>query len=255
MWDAKIELEITSIDSVVETEKFGFPIRRVNVGEQFAEDIDRLRSVCSLRHLDETIFLQFDSTQHWIRRFLTNFPGQIVTSPDTNYWMMDSKRSPLNYKKTPDSVELAIDIAGIEDIATVEEAVRDIFHSYKNHYSSNPRLDKIDATSAYVDWARSSVLAGTGMITFLLKNRDRCIGYALVESKLTSANVLLAGILPEFEGSGAYRNFLICIIEKLQVDTYISTQSSNIRVQRSWATIGFRPVRTISTIHLQARDN
>ena len=106
---------------------------------------------------------------------------------------------------------------------------------------------------AHADWELSK-LNQEGS-TFLLKENSKNIGYALVETQLNSANVLLAGVVPEVEGTGAYLEFLRLLTEQTNLDTYISTQTDNIRVQRSWVAARFKPSRALSSVHLQGRPN
>jgi hypothetical protein len=126
MWGEEHESQISSRESLIETTKFGFPVRRVFVGSRVLYDIENLFKV--------------------------------------------------------------------------------VFSSYRNHYSSNPKLQGTKPVEAYEDWALSK-LDQEGS-TFLLRENAKNIGYALVETQLNSVNVLLAGVVPEAEGTGAYRNFL-----------------------------------------------
>lgn len=253
MWDEEHESQISSRESLIETTKFGFPIRRVFVGSRVLDDITGLREACSLRHQNETVFLKFDSGQHWVRNFLFQYPEQVIPTPDTQYWLFQdsTKRA-----RTPDEKGAkgrSINRSQLSERDDIESLVKTIFSSYRNHYSSNPKLQGIKPVEAYVDWALSK-LNQEGS-TFLLRENAKNIGYALVETQLNSANVLLAGVVPEAEGTGAYREFLRLLTEQTNLDTYISTQTDNVRVQRSWVAAGFKPSRAFSTVHLQERPN
>ena len=253
MWNEEHESQIRSRESRIETAKFGFPIRRVFVGSRVLDDVNGLREACSLRHQNETLFLQFDSGQHWVRNFLFDYLDQVIPTPDTQFWM---KQHSVKRARTPiekGSKERSINIAQLTERDDIESLVKVIFSSYQNHYSSNPKLHGIKPVEAYVDWALSK-LNQEGS-TFLLKENSKNVGYALVETQLNSANILLAGVVPEVEGTGAYQDFLRLLTEQTNLDTYISTQTNNIRVQRSWVAAGFKPSRTFSTVHLQGRPN
>lgn len=253
MWDEEHESQISSRESMIETTKFGFPIRRVFVGSKVLDDITGLIEACTLRHQNETVFLQFDSGQHWVRNFLFQYPEQVIPTPDTQYWMMQHSIKHVRPPIEKGSKERSINRSQLAERDDIESLVKTIFSSYRNHYSSNPKLQGIKPVEAYVDWALSK-LNQEGS-TFLLRENAKNIGYALVETQLNSTNVLLAGVVPQVEGTGAYREFLRLLTEQTHLDTYISTQTDNIRVQRSWVAAGFKPSRALSTVHLQGRPN
>jgi hypothetical protein len=251
MWNEEHESQIRSRESRIETAKFGFPIRRVFVGSKVLDDTNGLIEACSLRHQNETVFLKFDSGQHWVRNYLSQYPEQVIPTPDTQFWM-----KPHSVKRASTPIEKgskgrSISRSQLAERDDIESLVKVIFSSYRNHYSSNPKLHGIKPVEAYVDWALSKLNQNQEGSTFLLKENSKNVGYALVETQLNAANVLLAGVVPEVEGTGAYQDFLRLLTEQTNLDTYISTQTDNIRVQRSWVAAGFKPSRAFSTVHLQ----
>lgn len=250
MFNEEYESKISSTISVSESQAFGRPIRRVYVGLNFSQNEDQLLSHLQINEENEVVFLKFDSSKTWIRRLLTNVDLNLVTSPETIYWKRPAGLEVARGAKyaLTDSQEI-VDGDHI-DSREVERVVREIFASYQNHYSSNPLLDNVSVEDAYVDWALNNKQSQSKSKTKVLLEDQNPIGIALIEEHEHGFDFQLAGIVQKAEGTGTYGAFLNSICNGSDLDAFISTQTSNIRVQRSWIKIGFSPFKSFSTIHL-----
>jgi GNAT superfamily N-acetyltransferase len=72
-----------------------------------------------------------------------------------------------------------------------------------------------------------------------------------------SLEVLLAGTAPNFQGRGVYRSLFAGVVARTAelgcLEVVISTQASNIGVQRAWAALGLRPFAAFTTVHVRSR--
>lgn len=134
-----------------------------------------------------------------------------------------------------------------------------VFKDYKNHYSSNPVLRKIDVARAYQDWTRTA-LGRTGSAVFkALDAKGTPTGICVTDLDDESyAEILLAGIVPEKRGQGAYPKMIRMVAASAQAankdSVVISTQASNLGVVRAWCRLGFLPTITLNTFHVVRRD-
>lgn len=254
MFNEEFESKISSINSTSETKAFGRPVRRVYVGLNAPQDEEGLLRFLELTEHNEIIFLKFESSKFWVRRLLSQVDLDMVTSPETIYW---KRLKGLNNSKG-NSYELkpGQQILDGHDLnpLLIEKLVREVFAGYQNHYSSNIHLDRVSVEDAYVDWALNSLNTESRNRTKILLEDGQPIGYALIQGHESSIDVLLAGVTPKAEGTGAYTEFLGTLCNDSHLDAYISTQTSNIRVQKSWIRSGFQPYKSFSTVHLLTKD-
>jgi len=145
------------------------------------------------------------------------------------------------------------------DIEKLIAAVGDSFEGYTSHYSSNPLLARELVTDGYREWAESSIRSSSGS-AYVLERNDSVVGIATVkeiDSVPEISEIELAGMITEEQGKGLYGHLLHGVVSGAQANhqqqIVISTQSHNIKVQRAWASSGFRPIRSIETSHCVKR--
>lgn len=128
------------------------------------------------------------------------------------------------------------------DRQTVEDITKIVFRDYPNHYYNDVRT-RSQALSIYIDWA-------TSLKDGMIYEKDSPVAYALFGEP---CELVLGGVLPEHRGSGLYRNFVQqCMswgLERGIEEIEISTQISNLSVQRVWASLGMKPHHSYFTYH------
>jgi GNAT superfamily N-acetyltransferase len=140
-----------------------------------------------------------------------------------------------------------------------EEEVRRIaegsFRGYAGHYHADPRLDKSKCDEAYTDWAyRSCISSDVADQVIVAVVNESLAGFATL--RLNGADEgegILFGVAPFAQGRGIYRSFMVrgmewCLANGAK-QMLVSTQLTNIAVQKVWARLGFEPSHAYYTFH------
>ena len=140
-----------------------------------------------------------------------------------------------------------------------EEVVRIVaaesFRGYFGHYHADYRLDPAKCDEVYVDWAvRSCVYREVADEVLVADVEGNIVGFATlkINSKEEGEGVLF-GVAPSSRGQGIYRSFMVCGMEwclsKGAEHMVVSTQITNIAVQKVWVRLGFEPASAYYTFH------
>ena len=175
---------------------------------------------------------------------LTAFDGYVAIHADSLiYW--EWKRGGEHPSHSVDTVVVSYDL----DLLAL--MVRDVFTGYRNHYASNPLLDRAAALDGYVEWARSTA-ADAGFLG--VRDGDAWVGFAVIDWSVDPPDVRLAGVASTHQGRGRYRDVVAAMmsatVERSRSGIEISTQLGNVAPQRTWAAMGWRPCRAFETTHL-----
>jgi ribosomal protein S18 acetylase RimI-like enzyme len=142
-----------------------------------------------------------------------------------------------------------------KDVHGIIEVARCVFANYRSHYHADPRLRNEDCDEVYVSWAERSCASREVADEVLVSERDgRIVGFVTLKvSKAGEGAIQLGGVLPEAQGAGLYREFIINgarWFETRQVQvTKVSSQVTNIAVQKVWARLGLEPRNAYYTFH------
>lgn len=140
------------------------------------------------------------------------------------------------------------------DFQLLLPVIRASFDGYANHYSANPSIDADAAALGYIEWAQRTLADTSNDVVVLLQERE-AVGFATLTHSMAgmAQEILLAGLAPRAQGRGWYRK-LVAAVSQLAHErgldrVIISTQAHNVRVQRAWTTMGFRPFAAFTTAH------
>jgi GNAT superfamily N-acetyltransferase len=145
--------------------------------------------------------------------------------------------------------------AGPEDASAVAELARAVFRGYQGHYHADPRLDPVKCDEVYVSWAeRSCQSREVADAVLLLVEGDAIL--AFVTMRLVSpeeAEIAVGGVSPAAQGRGLYRTFIVrsmqwCTARRAR-RVVVSTQITNVAVQKVWSRLGFEPSHSDLTFH------
>jgi len=140
-----------------------------------------------------------------------------------------------------------------------ESAVRQLagesFSRYIGHYHADSRLDRRQCDETYMDWAHRCCLSKDFADAVLVAAMDgRVIGFLTL--RLNSAEEAEGGLLavaPEAQGRGIGRSLMVGGIQWCKARgtarMVISTQITNIVVQKMWTRLGFEPSKAFYTFH------
>ncbi|HUP32017.1 MAG TPA: GNAT family N-acetyltransferase [Gaiellaceae bacterium] len=140
-----------------------------------------------------------------------------------------------------------------------EEAVRAVaaeaFQGYFGHYHADERLPAEAADATYIDWAvRSCTEPGVCDAVYAADLDGEVVGF--ITYRLLSpddAEIVLGGVLRHARRLGIYRSFLVHGMawarERGAARVIVSTQITNVAVQKVWARLGFEPTHAYYTFH------
>lgn len=126
----------------------------------------------------------------------------------------------------------------------VLELARESFTGYLGHYHADPRT-KDKATDVYIEWA-SSFEHGV-----VIERDSQPVGFGGFS---TPCELTLGGISEEHRGKGLYKQLVLSCMEWGErngiPEIEISTQITNLSVQKVWASLGLKPLKSVYTLHL-----
>lgn len=230
--------------SPVESDRFGLRIGRCVVPG--VDHLDRLAEACEgfdvvvLRHPAEDVHVPV------VLAGLTGF--RCLPADHLCVWEWTGAEPP----SRPAPAGWTIDTSPtLDDVSSV---VRDSFAGYSNHYSANPLLSPSAALDGYVEWAQRLAAADDDAAIVLRDATGTAAGVALIDWRADPPDIRLAGMSTSAQGRGLYPVLIAHVVDlalrRGAHGVQISTQSHNTRVMRTWARLGFLPVRTVATVHL-----
>jgi ribosomal protein S18 acetylase RimI-like enzyme len=151
--------------------------------------------------------------------------------------------------------DLQFDECQAGDVGELRKVVRQVFHDYTSHYSSNPILDKGLILEGQVEWAVSYV-DGSDRTAFLVRKSNEVVGFFTHLYEPETTEIVFGGVLPAGRGQGVYRTAIRHGIntarERGHRAVHTSTQVHNTVVQRVWASEGFILQEPQVTFHINA---
>lgn len=141
------------------------------------------------------------------------------------------------------------------DEAQLETVAAAAFRGYCGHYHADSRLDQRKCDEGYVAWAVQSCTSKQVASEALVAEIDsRIVGFLTLRlNGPKEVEGLLFGVAPEVQGIGVGRSLMLNGLElckKQQADRMvISTQVTNVAVQKLWCRIGFEPAHSYYTLH------
>lgn len=151
-------------------------------------------------------------------------------------------------------------LANRSDAFAVEALARESFNGYLGHYHADERLARDACDDVYADWAARSCVDQQVSDAVVLVERTSDDGTPSLAAFATHARVddatwegVLYGVSPAHQGRGLYGE-LIALggevgVERNHSRMLVSTQITNLSVQKSWCKQGFLPIRSSYTFH------
>ena len=147
----------------------------------------------------------------------------------------------------------ALRTATAEDISIINKLTEIVFENYQNHYSANQQLSKFSLVDGYKEW-NESFLRTPGRRCLLATIEGKVCAFATVRIEDEEGEGVLYGVSSEFQGRGVYRDLIRStvhlFIDEGATKSIVSTQITNLPVQRVWVTEGFLLTQSYYTVHL-----
>jgi hypothetical protein len=177
----------------------------------------------------------------------------LLTDP-TVYW-----KSRKSLEKRPIEDWVQVSEVTITELPSVAQVIGSAFHGYQSHWHFNPNTNQIEMSEAYTEWVTNAIDSPTTHVFLMLDSGvGEPIGMAMIQIEENVLEILLAGIVVTRQGQGLYGQLLTHITNfgsaKGVDQVVISTQASNINVQKAWIAQGWVPAMTVQTVHIEKHE-
>jgi ribosomal protein S18 acetylase RimI-like enzyme len=143
------------------------------------------------------------------------------------------------------------------DAREVEALAARSFKGYFGHYHADPRLGREQCDQVYSSWAANSCRGGefcSHVILITSNPKGDIAAFATLKRHEDSEfEGVLFGVDPAYQGKGLYSHLLDLSqqwgIENGFTRMVVSTQVTNVTVQKAWCRQGFEPYRSSYTLH------
>jgi GNAT superfamily N-acetyltransferase len=242
---AAITAAESAVFSEVDSERFGIRVSRANV---VAENLPQVLNFCATERIDLLI-----------ARCTTTELGTAQKMEGLGFLLMDTLvyyGFDLVRRAIPDDsprVHLRKFLPG--DEAEVERVAAAAFQGYYGHYHADPSLDRGKCDEGYIAWAvRSCTLKQVATEVLVAERDSKIVGFATLRlNNPKEGEGVLFGVAPEAQGLGIYHSFMVSGMQwckEQQVKRMIvSTQVTNVAVQKVWCRVGFEPDYSSYTFH------
>jgi GNAT superfamily N-acetyltransferase len=231
--------------SEIDSSRFGIAVARAHVT---ADNLSRVLEFCAVEKI-RLLIARCGTSELRVAQKLESL-GSLLTDTLVYYSFDLLKRTiPEDF---PRAVVRKI-VPG--DEVHVERVAAAAFQGYYGHYHADPNLDPKKCDEGYVSWAVRSCTSKQVATEVLVAEIDHSVvGFATLRlnSQEEGEGVLFA-VAPEAQGSGIYRSFMVggmhwCKEQGVR-RMVVSTQVTNVAVQKVWCRVGFEPAHSYYTFH------
>lgn len=239
--DSIAATQLTARTSAVESARFGFSVARVvsPVGDIASSSSDVTDQVERLGAEVHVVRYPADRVT-WFAQ-LAERHLQILQADTLLYWRLDV--DPVIHGGRTEAIDV--------DAHKAESFVASAFADYPTHYAANPRFAPELFLAGYQEWSRRAAERGDALG---LVELGELVGLATVSVQGDILEVELAGVSPSHQGRGWYPRLMEVVVgaavRRSCSQVVISTQASQVHVQRVWARAGFQPVAALQTVHI-----
>ena len=194
-----------------------------------------------------------------IARIPVELTGTIQEMEKSGYLLMDTiqyfRRDLINEPVPADPKNNLIRPVKQDEVKQVAEIARLAFKGYRSHYHADPRLDNGKCDDTYTDWAERSCTDTSFADTVLVSETEKSVsGFATLRlNSNEEGEGVLFGVAPFAKGKGIYTSFIISSMEWFRSrnvkSMIVSTQITNLAVQKVWTRNGFVHYKSRYTFH------
>lgn len=141
-----------------------------------------------------------------------------------------------------------------DEVDAASEVAAATFEGYFGHYHADPHLDRAACDQVYQSWARRSCTREAADEVLIGVENGAILGFATIRlNDPEEGEGVLFGVAPQAQGRGLYRSMMVGAMDWLRARSatrmIVSTQITNIAVQKVWVRLGFEPYRSYYTLH------
>lgn len=254
-WDGLKGEGVRQWASDAESTRFGLAIGRVVVGYDSPASAaleQELRTTIA-EAPEELLVVRYPSSLSRLGAVIGDTGRRILPVDVLTYWEVSAE----TLATAPGGVDPSLQVVSGEVTEAAREALKtvlvDSFCGYGNHYTANPALDPELALAGYLEWAMGAFDRDPHN-AILLTHDGAPVGASTLTEGDGHLEIELAGMIGTSQGQGWYRVLLAGIgreaLRRGLSSVIISTQVSNIRVQRAWVRAGMKPFAAVTTLHV-----
>jgi len=231
--------------SEIDSERFGVRVARANV---VADNLEKVLEFCHSEQI-QLLIARCPTTDLDTAQKIEAL-GSILTDTLV-YYSFDVARRPI----PDDSPRALIRPFRSGDEAQVERVAATAFQGYYGHYHADPKLDRRLCDEGYISWAvRSCLSRAVAAEVLVAELENNVVGFATLRlNSPEEGEGVLFGVAPEAQGVGIYRSFMVGGMQWCKQQgtrrMVVSTQVTNIAVQKVWCRVGFEPAHSYYTFH------
>ncbi|NLX09310.1 MAG: GNAT family N-acetyltransferase [Chloroflexi bacterium] len=232
--------------SALDTERFGVPSARVD--DVSAETLPAVLAFCRAHGVT---FLIARCPTSDLKAAQAMEQAGFLLMDTLIYYARDLHRSPI----PPDSGQVPVRPLLPGDEEQVRQVAREAFSGYSGHYHADERLDRAQCDAVYTSWAERSAVSREVAGEVLIADLDgQVAGFATLRmNSPDEGEGVLFGVAPFAQGRGIYRSFMVRGMEwslgQGARRMVVSTQITNLAVQKVWTRVGFEPSGSYYTFH------
>jgi GNAT superfamily N-acetyltransferase len=231
--------------SPLDSERFGVRAARAHV---VSETLPQVLDFCAAGKIDLLI-----------ARCATSDLAAAQNMEAHSFLLMDTLvyyRFDLDKKAIPkDAGEFLVRRLQPDDKDRIRALASAAFRGYTGHYHADLRLDRHKCDETYASWAERSVTLKTAADEVLVAEHDGILaGFATLRlNSPEEGEGLLYGVAPAYQRRGVCPALMIqslrwCRSQHAQ-RMVISTQVTNVSMQKVWCRVGFEPSHSYYTFH------
>ena len=231
--------------SEIDSERFGVRIARAHV---VSDNLSRALDFCAAERIDLLV-----------ARCRTSDLEAAQGMESKGFLLMDTL---LYYSFDLTKKEIPVDPCEVRvrrllpgDEAEIPRVASAAFKGYLGHYHSDRRLDSGQCDEAYRSWAERSCTTDKAADEVLVAELGgKVAGFATLRlNSPQEVEGLLFAVAPESQGKGICRLFMIRSLQWCRAQgakrMIISTQVTNVSMQKVWCRTGFEPSDSYYTFH------
>jgi len=231
--------------SQIDSDRFGIRVARAHI---VPKSLTRVLDFCTAEKVD-LLIARCDT--HELGLAQTMETAGFLLMDTLVYYSFDLMKRPIS----EDSPRASVRHLRSGDEAQVESVAAGAFQGYYGHYHADPRLDPRKCDEGYVSWAvRSCTVRQLATEVLVAELGDKIVGFATLRvNSPEEGEGVLFGVAPEAQGMGIYRSFMVAGMQWCKSQRakrmVVSTQVTNVAVQKVWCRVGFEPAHSYYTFH------
>lgn len=239
------QLETAASFSQIDSERFGVRVARAQIDR---ENLSRVLEFCAAEKID--LLIARSSTRDILAP--QNMEANGFQLMDTLlYYQFDLRKRVI----PEDTGQLPVRELRPEDKDHVRNVANEAFKGYTGHYHADPRLDRRKCDETYASWAERSCIPKAAADYVLVADRSgEVAGFATLRlNSPQEVEGLLYAVAPECQGQGVCGSLMIHSLRWTATQgaqrMIISTQVTNVSMQKVWCRVGFEPSYSYYTFH------